>query len=320
MKKFLCLIAFAFVSIAGIFAAPSESLIAAAKRGDYNTFEQLVKKGASLNEVSSSGLTLQCALAYFSDEDFEKACKLLNKKKFDFNKPTNEGITLAYLLAYSYSYEKLKTLLTYKPVLDLKTDENDVTPISATQFGTFKFYSGQKVDMANFDKAESVRELLIENGSPEFEVLPLSIYYFGNFQYCFISVVKGMFPFLFFLYFNTEDMFEFSEVNGQQWAAVSKEKLKWIMNDCGLDGTIREYTDPESICDEIKNVIESDHGYIVIAQTGNNPLCPFQWVTVKNAEGFDPESKLKVFCPDSHYEFMEYQIKDISMLVTIQID
>lgn len=320
MKKRFSFILVLFFCIAGFFALSNESLIEAAKKGDYKKFENLVLSGSDLDEISPEGLTLQCSLAYFSDKDFEKACKLLNKYKFDFNKPSDQDITLVYLLAYSYSYNKLKTLMKYKPALDFKTEKNTVTPISATQFGTFKYYSGQEVDMKNFDRAKDVRKLLMKNGSPEFESMPLSVYYFGNFLFCYYSMLKGIWPFVSLELLNTEGMFEFSQVNGQEWAAVSKETINEIMVELCFDGTIEEYTDSESICNAIKNVNESEHGYMLIAQTGNNPLCPFQWVVISNTDGFTPESNLETFCPDIHYSFMNYQMKDISMLVTIQIN
>lgn len=320
MKKNISILAVVLFCTVGIFAKPKTGLIEAAKNGDYKKFEQLVKRGANLDEVNLSDLTVQCALAYFSDEDFEKACELLAKKKFDFSKPNEMGITLAYILSYSYSYNKLQTLLQYKPNLNYTDKNNKVTPICATQFGTFKYYSEQKIDDETIKKAEAVRKLLIENGSPEFEYLTMSPYYFGNLQFCLLASLRRMIPLLSIECFNEPEMFQFGNTNGQKWAAISKNGIKSLLKKFGLNDDIVEYTEPEQIRNALKKVAENKYAYILVAQTGNNSLCPYQWVVIQNFGELNPESKIRVYKPDSHYDFMEYQIKDISMLITIHVE
>lgn len=317
-RKFLVLTVLLF-SVAGIFAAPDTSLIEAAKNGDYPKFEQLVKKGAKLDEVDKRGMTLQCALAYFSDEDFAKACELLNKKKFNFNKTTSEGVTLAYVLSYSYSYNKLETLLKYKPDLTVKTD-TELTPIDATQFGTFKFYSEQKMDDDIFEKAETVRKLLVENGSPEFNKLPMSVYYFGNYLYCFYNFMRKLIPFLNIDYLNRHDFYIFETVNGQDWASVNKEKCKKILQVNEFNNEIEEYYGTDEIVKVLDMIANSESGYCVFGYTGNNPVIPYQWVFIKGPEGdsFSESAYVKSFCTDSTYDFVQYKVSDFSMIVTIK--
>lgn len=75
MKRKLSVLIFTIISVFTIFANSNDSLIEAAINDDYQTFEELVKSKAKskLNEITYSGMTLQCALAYFSDDNFEKA-------------------------------------------------------------------------------------------------------------------------------------------------------------------------------------------------------------------------------------------------------
>lgn len=324
MKRKLSVLIFTIISVFTIFANSNDSLIEAAINDDYQTFEELVKSKAKskLNEITYSGMTLQCALTYFSDDNFEKACKLLNSKKFDFNKPTDHGITLAYVLSYSYSYNKLKILLKYNPKLDI-LNSSKVSPIDSTQFGTFKFYSEQKFDDSNFDKAEAIRELLKQNGSPNFKQLPINVYYFGNLQICLFSCFKTLIPSMQLQDFNTEDLFIFSNTNGQDWATLNKQGIIDFMKDYGVQLEVEEYySNKDDIVQQIKKTYESEYLYFVIFETGNNPVCPYQWVYLKdisNPSVFNNETSLICHVPDTNYSFMRYKIKDISTLITIKV-
>lgn len=324
MKKIISFFIFTLFLISAIFSENNKSLIEAAKNNDYISFEKLIEQGADIEEVNNKGLTLQCALAYFSVENFEKACKLLNSKNFDFNKTTVTGISLAYILSCSYSIDKLKILLQYKPNLNL-LNSSDVRAIDSTQFGTFKFYSEQKIDKEMFNKAKETRKLLLKNNSPKFNKLPLSTYYFGNLQMCFFNCIYSLCPNLVLDQFNSPDLFIFNTLNGQDMATMSKQGIIDYIRDLGFDCEIKEYYDLDEILKQIQNTYFSDESYFVIVQTGNNPLLPYLWNNFidfdfedESEPKLDADTKINLFCPDQNYQFMEYQIKDITCFITIK--
>lgn len=65
----------------------------------------------------------------------------------------------------------------------------------------------------------------------------------------------------------------------------------------------------------------SEDLYVLIAMTGKNPIAPFQWVNIsggdysKNSE----TANLIVANPDGLYQFVDFQVKDLTELITIKI-
>ena len=65
----------------------------------------------------------------------------------------------------------------------------------------------------------------------------------------------------------------------------------------------------------------SEDLYVLIAMTGKNPIAPFQWVNIsggdysKNSE----TANLIVANPDVLYQFVDFQVKDLTELITIKI-
>lgn len=318
MKKLFTKLFVSLVLAAGIFAATENTpLIDAAKSGDYARFEQLVNQGQSLDEVNERGLTLQCALAYFNDEDFAKACELLNSKKFNFNKTTKDGITLVYLLSYSLSYNKLEALLKYKPDLTIKT--YDHTPIEVTQKAAYKFYSEQVMEEDAYQRGEKVRQLLKKAGSPKFKKMSATIRDYGNFLGTLYGTLNPFYG-VSFDNLNNIMVIKNETINGFENATVSKKGLLLRMGGIGVDLEISEtYTNPDEIIEKIDMAAKSEYPYAIIAQTGNNPLEPYQWVVVKGYdEPITPETTFSYYSSDQLSDIIDYQIKDISQLVLIK--
>lgn len=319
MKRALS-IAFMALMIAKIGSA--QSLIGAAKAGDFRLFEKTVKSGASLDETDELGMNVQLSLAYFSLKEFKKACALLHKKGFDFDKPVANNISLLYLLSYSCSHEKIQTLLKYNVDVNRKNDATGLKPIDATQFSTFKFYSEQIIAEDAFVNAEKTRRLLLKHGSEDFKYADLNFGNVGNFFFCILNMIVVYYPFIHPEMINSKELFDFSELNGQPQAAVKKESLIELFKSINLDVEISSYTDKNEILRQLIDTELSEDTYMLMAQTGNSPLAPYQWVNINGGNyGKNPDydHPLKVANPDGLYQFIEFRIRDISQLLTFKI-
>ena len=318
MKKIFSLILFSFIVISS-FATP---LIDAAKNQDYKTFEKLVNSGASLEETDELGMNLQIALAYFDEKDFKKACKLLAKKDFDFDIPVENNISLLYVLAYSCSYEKLSVLLNYDVDVNRKNTVTDLTPIDATQFSTFEFYSEQKIDSLAYKRAEETRKLLLKHGSEAFNYAPLTMGNVGNVFFCFINAINVFYPFVTPEMINSGSLFDFHDVNGQEMATLKQDEIIKLFSYLGLDIEITNHYESEEILQKLIETELSEYYFLLIGSTGNNQIGPYQWVSVNGSEFSKNPSldcSLKVSNPDMLFGFVSYQVKDLSQLIAIKI-
>lgn len=319
MKKALSIF---FIALMITKTGSAQSLIEAAKARDYKLFEQAVKSGVNLNETDEYGMNVQVSLAYFSPEEFKKACALLHKKGFDFDKPAANNISLLYLLAYSCSHEKIQTLLKYNVDVNRKNDATGLRPIDATQFCTFKFYSDQIIPETAFANAEKTRRLLLKHGSEEFKYADLNFGNVGNFFFCIVNMISVYYPSVNPKMINSQELFDFWELNGQPQATVKKESLIELFEKLNLDVEINSYTDKNEILRQLIDTELSEDSYMLMAQTGNNALAPYQWVNIGGEEfGKHPDfnSPIKVSNPDSLYSFVEFQVRDISQLLTFKI-
>ncbi|MCR5612497.1 hypothetical protein [Treponema sp.] len=318
-KTFFAFLMVLVCAVGALFATP---LIDAAKNQDYKTFEKLVKKGSSLSEKNEAGMNVQIALAYFNPADFKKACTLLDSKGFDFDVPVENNVSLVYILAYSCSYEKLEVLLNYKIDVNRKNSITGLTPIEATQFSTFKYYSEQKIDSKAFERAEKTRKLLREHGAIEFKYSPTTMGNFGNVFFCFYNSIKTLFPRVTMSMMNTEDAFDFSEVNGQYQATFREQKVHDVIKLMKSEAEINNYTESDVILKKLVEIKNAEESYVVIAQTGNNPVAPNQWVIVAGMNFSKKPSKndgIETFSPDGVFQFIDYQVKDISHLITMRL-
>jgi hypothetical protein len=317
MKKNVLVIILLFVSF-NLFATP---LIEAARNQDYKTFEKLVNEGASLNEINESGMNLQLALAYFNEKDFKKACKLLSNKGFDFDVPVKNNISLLYVLCYSCSYKKISTLLNYNIDINRRNSITNLKPIDATQFSTFKFYSEQKINALNSINAKKTRELLIKNGSEDFKLCETTMGNIGNMFFCMFNIIGNIYPVVTPQMVNSSELFNFSEIDGQQIVTLRQDKMKELFNSLNLDVEINNYFETDKILEQLIETETSEDLYSLIAFTGNNPIAPFQCVNISSSSlSINPsETKiLKVANPDALYQFVDFQVKDLTHLITIK--
>lgn len=321
MKKITVLL-FSFILFCEFLTAQNSSLLYAAKTQNYKLFEELVKNGASLDETTESGMNVQLSLAYFSSSDFKKACKLLNKQGFDFDKPNDDGVTLLYVLCYSCAYEKVETLLNYNVDVNKKNPVSDLIPIDATQFSTFKFYSEQIIPEEAYDRAEKTRKVLLKHGSQEFQYCQLTFSKIGNFIICVYILLTNFYPFLTPNMINSAEMYDLTPIKDQPQATVLKDSLIELFNSINIKNEIKSYTNQNDIVKELVNAAVSKDAYMLIANTGNNPVAPYQWVCVNGGihEGLLPDEYLDVANPDKNFEFVDYQVKDISHLITIKYE
>ena len=319
MKK-LFLITVLCSVCAGLFAGP---LIDAAKARDYKTFEKLVKSNADLNETDENGMNVQLSLAYFNVKDFKKACKLLAKKGFDFDVPVANNISLVYVLAYSCAHEKLSVLLKYKVDVNRKNSITELKPIEATQFSTFKFFSEQIIPDDAYDRAQKTRKLLLQHGSDAFKYCDLTFGNVGNFFFCLANVFSSIDPFITPQELNSYNLFDYSNFKDQTLVIVNQQLLEKVFLAFGVGATINNYYDSQEILEKLIECTESPYPFVLIGNTGNNPIAPYQWVNINGGSYMEDNSitaSLDTFSPDALYDFVSYDVQDISQLVTIQLN
>ena len=318
MKKVYLIFILIFISSI-VFATP---LIDAARNQDYKTFERLVNEGCSLDEKNELGMNVQLALAYFNEKDFKKACKLLSTKGVDFDVPVDNNISLLYVLAYSCSSNKLSTLLKYNVDINRKNSLTNLKPIDATQFSTFKFYSEQKINASNYKNAKKTRELLLNNGSEDFAFCETTMGNVGNMFFCLFNIIANFFPFATPQMINTSELYDFSEIDGQQIVTLHQDKMKELFDSIDFEVEINNYFETNEILEQLIETKRSEDSYALIAMTGNNPIAPFQWINISDGDyNQNPEktANLVVANPDALYQFVDFQVKDLTHLITIKI-
>ena len=318
MKKlFLIVILFSLCS-----AAFSEPLIDAAKNNDYKSFQKLVKQDADLTETDANGMNVQLALAYFDAKNFKKACSLLAKKGFDFDVPVAFNVSLVYALAYSCSYEKLSTLLKYKVDVNRKPTVNNLNPIDATQFSTYKFFSSQVITQEAYDRAEKTRQVLLKHGSEPFKYCDITFGNVGNFFFCLVNILGSVDPFITPQMLNSYDLFDYGYDGDQMIVTVNEELMTKVFEEFRIKITVNNYQDPQEILDQLIFTAESPDAYAIIANTTNNPIAAYQWVNVNGGLFLDTKSSdasIITSNPDMLFDFVDFKVSDIGHLVTIKM-
>ena len=319
MKKLLLTLILLALSTAA-FSGP---LIDAAKKNDYKSFAKLVKNHADLTETDKNGMNVQLALAYFDNANFKKACSLLAKKKFDFDQPVANNVSLLYALAYSCSYEKITTLLKYKVDVNRKNSVTGLAPIDATQFSTFKFFSSQVIPEDAYDRAEKTRQVLLDHGSQEFKYCDLTFGNVGNFFFCLVNIIGSFNPFISPQMLNSYNLFDYSTTDhNQTLVTVNQELMVEVFREFGIEVTVNNYYNPDEILEQLILTAEAEDAYALIASTSRNPIATYQWVNV-NGGSFLVDKALSADLgttnPDMLFDFVAFQAKDIGQLVTIKM-
>nr|WP_318659861.1 hypothetical protein [uncultured Treponema sp.] len=325
LKKILVLFIICWIA-ASMFA---NDFIDAAKANDIDRFELLVKKSRKIEGSDSTGINVQLSLVYFSDENFERACEVLTKKNFDFNKHIDSGVTLLYALVYSLSVNKVQTLLKYR--VDVNKKVNDIYPIQATQFSTYMFHTKQKLNLADFEKAAEIEKMLLEHGSVKNEYIATNLFWFGNFLFCNYYIIDSINRFrpkskqhlIAPQFLNLPEYFFHFYVEGRDVAAMECDKLPQMYAKYGIEAEFERCNDKSQILQKLQETKDSPDMYFVFLSTGYNPIAPYQWVvlgSIKNTE--DRLSETDVFTcqnPDTHFTFVEFQIKDISEIILVKV-
>lgn len=321
-KKFLSLM----MLIAIISVVSSQTVFDAIYNDDIVSFTKLIKKKKNLEGKTELGMPVQLAIAQFSDENFEVACEILSKSKFDFDKPSDTGMTLLYLLTKSLSVNKVRTLLKYNVNVNKKVDE--ILPIQATQFSTYPFHTKQKINPENYIKEKEIHEMLLEKGSEPFSYIQANLYYFGNFLYAFATTLFQSNRMIKPKMLNEPEFFDINTKNNRTIASFRYEVLKDIFKDYGLlfkNVEISNYT--ENIIDILNEVLVAPERCFVLIYTGKSLIAPNQWVMLKKLDSSIIQNQKisngdeKFYCSnsDSSYDYAEYHIKDISEIIVIKV-
>lgn len=325
MKK-LSLVILAMLISLSAFAAkvPERTLIDAEIADDYEKFEQLVNtKKTKLDQKTSFGLNIQCALAYFSTENFQKACKLLSSKKVNLDEPLKNNMSLIHFLAYANDYDKIKILLEYKPDLNRRDSSSGFAPIDFTQLSTYKFVTSQQIDPETIKRSEKCRELLLSAGSPEFNYCEAKFQNVGNFFFCLCQLAVTYNRNLTPKSLNSPDYFDVSKENGRTVATFKISKVPDLFEYAGLKSEVEVHTDSSKFIEVIRDRTRSEDVYFCIGQTGKSPIAPYQWVCMNGIKNLDEvlsnNSDIVVSNPDSRFGCAEFKMKDFSQLITIKL-
>lgn len=306
--------------------ASSQSIFEAIYNDDITAFTKCVKKKKSLEEKTELGMPVQLAIAQFSDENFEKACQLLAAKKFDFDKPSDTGMTLLYLLTKSLSVNKVKALLNYD--VDVNKKVAEILPIQATQFSTYPFHTKQDIASENYEKEKEIHKMLLEKGSEPFSYIDANLFYFGNFLFAYATVVFQSNRLIKPEMLNSAEFFDIKEKNKRTIASFKYEAMKEILNQYGiLIRNVESSRHTDDFINVINDVLTCSNKCYVLAFTGNSKIAPYQWVLIKNFDEDtinnlkvkNEEAKFMCINSDSTYAYAEYYIKDITEVIVIKV-
>lgn len=297
-------------------------LLEAAKKDDIKTFAALVESGANLDEVNEKGLTVQLGLAYFSDENFEKACSVLNARNFDFDRQNEMGVTLLYTLAYSLQTEKIETLLKYD--VDVNKRVDDLLPIQATQFSTYRFHTGQTIDPRNAIKAEQIQNLLAAHGSESFTYIEPSFYYCGNFLFSLVNAISVLNDKVTPTWVNSVADWEYEQTEDRLIAAIRYESLPDLFDSFGITAEVSLYTEKADFPAVLKKSVEDpDNPYFIFCFTGDSKIAPYQWLIINNVHNTKSSYRQDDYCeginPYSVFDYADYQISDFSEIILAKI-
>ena len=320
MKK---ITVFIFLFFTLLISVNAQSLIQSAMNNDFKTFSKQVKKNQNLNETNNKGMNLQLALAYFSDENFKKACSLLNKKGFNFDKPAKNKVTLLYVLAYSLQVNKVKTLLDYN--VNVNKTVGELTPIQATQFSTYKYHTEQIINPDNYKKAREIQELLLKSGSEDFSYInPPNLYYFGNFIYCTAYAIYQYNPFVNPYQLNESEYFNVEKIENREIDSFKYEILKELYLKYNIDADFSIFRDTDEIIKNIQQITDdTKSAYLILGTTGNNKIAPYQWILLKkiNSKGNKiNKNDYFSYINSDIFDFIDFQLSDFSEIILVKIN
>jgi len=291
------------------------ALMFATLYNNYEVFQYLVNKGARLDLTTINGCNIQILLGYFSVDNFQKACSLLRNKKVDLDQPSKINMSLLHFLVFSCDYDKVKCLIQYKPDLFRKETISDSLPIDMLQYSNYEYTDIFTLSESKKENLTNIQKLLIENGSPDIKLAPLTIGRFGNFLFANFKIINQLMPKVSLDQINLSKYYTFYLNGKQNTARIDFDKLSEMYKNVGLKTEILIYKD--NFQEVIKQCGESPDPYFLIANVGNCPLISQNWI---NISGLENNSYFLIKNDsDIRFELFDYQLRDINQLITIRI-
>lgn len=295
-------------------------------KNDFKKFQKYVNKGKDLSVKTEKGLSVVMATAYFSTENFEKACELLYSNNVDLDQYDSENKSLLHLLCASGSYDKIKILLKYNPQID-RVCSTGQTPAQMTQYITHKYYENQLISPEKWETAEKIRELLLGDKVAEFEYSELTHKNYGNLVTLIYLVLRSIWSPISFSIVNDFNLVTINSENGQNMGTVSTKSLNTLLRFVIINSEaykdiffeIKEFTSTPDIINAIYDSVNSP--YIYLVKTGNSPICADNWGCINGIldNTLSKDTFLLIEGAEPSYNQYEYQLKDISYLIAIKL-
>ena len=115
------------------------------------------------------------------------------------------------------------------------------------------------------------------------------------------------------------DLFDFTETNGQQMVTVRYDMIVPLFAALNVEVEVSSYTDKAKILSKLHEGAAAPEPYFFIAQTGNNPYAPYQWVGIMCDENAKEDTVVNVSNPDNTFSFVDFRPKDITQLITVKV-
>jgi len=325
MKKLLSILGVGAFLISICFAQnkPQDipEVIFYAMNNDYESFENYVTSGGELAVKTDKGMSLPIATAYFSPENFEKSCKLLNSKGVNLDEPNEDNMSLLHYICYSNSLEKVTTLLKYKPQKTRESNTMKLTPAQMTQYATYKYYENQSIPKENEKNLILILSTLKKNSYSKFKYFEPTYGNAGQLPLLFINLVHSIYPTIPGSMLFSPQLVEKETEISREMGVVTRNKLDSYLHYWCLNQEITEYDDFEEIFNVINECQTSSESYFLVVQTGNSPIAPFQWGIINGFKDSEitPETIMELTNVDNNFNILEYRIKDISYLIAIKV-
>ncbi len=285
---------------------------------DYGAFEKYVKEGGDLNVTTERGMNVPIALAYFSENNFKKACSLLKSKKVSIDTPNEFNFSLLHYLCFTGDTNKVKIALSHKPDVERKSEPLQLTPVQMTQYINYIFYENQPYYYQEAVSYFDIQKLIMKKNWYDFESTKITYGYYGNLVLALFNAVTSFNP-----YILPQELFSFDLVKvwkdiSRDMATVTPEKLQNFIDRFLPGSEIIECK--ENIKEKLIECSESDDEYMIIAQTGNSPVAKFEWITIEGfkTETVEDDSLLSYSTADVNFGNVEYRVKDISFVILIK--
>lgn len=332
LKKSLVLLSVALCStVFGLFAQDNyldsiPEAILYEINDDYESFEKYVNSKGSLNVKTKKGMDIVLGTAYFSDDNFEKAHRLLKSKKVNLDKPNKDNMTLFHYICGSGNPFKA-VVLTYekpKPKYNRKIKSIGYTPVEMTQFPEFWYYENQLYPNDFELNISTIRYIIEEETKVPFSYSKPSLSTNGQLRFLIYTIIRTFYPTVTGQELVDQKLVSYYDVNGRIMETITKEDLTTFFQKWFPGSELIEVTESEKIKESLKTYSESESPYIGFVNTGNHPIAPYYWGTIRGihnkGESIEDDSFIELGNVNQNLNILEYQVKDISLLVLLKIN